>query len=153
VPGPPLELHPMFVALTHVQGHLHRQVIVLQLVLPDQELLHVGRHDEGTEVLAIQLHEECRQSLPGTVSHVSRTPGVSPRLSELLVGLCEPFIGVPKLHPNGNVTCLPYVPFREGFQEEPVPHMQLKWQEWAIHALHKLNIIMPLTSSRSSCHS
>jgi hypothetical protein len=66
--GPPLELHLVLVALTHVQGHLHRRAIVLQLVLLDQELLHVGRHSEVTEVLTLQLNEERRQLLPGTVA-------------------------------------------------------------------------------------
>jgi hypothetical protein len=30
-------------------------------------LLHVGRHDEGKEVQAIQLHEERWHPLPGSV--------------------------------------------------------------------------------------
>jgi hypothetical protein len=76
----------VFAALAHVQGHLHRRAIVFELVLLDHELLHEVWHGEGTEVLTLQLHEECMQPLPGTVPQVSKTPDVNPRLGDLPVG-------------------------------------------------------------------
>ena len=59
-PSPPLELHLVLAVLALVQAYLHRRAIVLELVLPDEELLHERRHGEGKEVLAGDLDEEGR---------------------------------------------------------------------------------------------
>jgi hypothetical protein len=110
--------------VAHVQRHLHRRPIILQHVLLDEELLHGRQHGQGKE--ALQLQEERMQPFPRTVPQVSKTPNMNPRLVDLAVGIHEAFIGVPKLHPEGNVAFLPYGSVREGFQEELVLQMQCK---------------------------
>jgi hypothetical protein len=98
-----------------VEANLHRGAIVLELVLGDQELLHVQRDSEGTKVMALHLRKEHRQMLPGIVAQVSRMAGVTPWLRDLLVRLHERYVGVTKLHSDGLVPCVQYWPFQERF--------------------------------------
>src|SRR4051812_16878688 len=55
---PPLELHLVLTTLAQVHDHLHRWSILLELVLAYEELLHLRRHGEDEEVLALHLDKE-----------------------------------------------------------------------------------------------